>query len=125
MAIRTELTLRLPNSPAALTTVSRLLAGEGIRVHAFMLERGGALRFLPDNHVRAAAVLRSHHHHVTERTVLATDVPDTAGALAPVLGLLGGEGVNVEYAYSGAQRGSGLVVLGVDDAARAAAASGL
>jgi hypothetical protein len=126
MAIRTELTLRLPNSPGALATVSRLLAGEHVSVLALMLERGGTLRLLPDNHPRAAAVLRAHRHHVSERDVLAADVPDAAGAIAPILGLLSERGVNVEYAYGGAAtRGSGLIVLGVDDAARAASASGL
>jgi hypothetical protein len=126
MAIRTELHLRLPNSPGALAVVSRLLAGERVDILALMLERGGDLRFVPDNHVRAAAVLREHRHHVVERHVLATDVPHAPGALVPILGLLGDCGVNVEYAYSGVgSRASALVVLGVDDAARAAAAAGL
>jgi hypothetical protein len=126
MAIRTELTLRLPNSPGALATVSRLLADERVHVLALMLERGGTLRLLPDNHLRAAAVLRAHRHQVSERDVLAADVTDASGAVAPILGLLSERGVNVEYAYGGAAtRGSGVIVLGVDDAARAAAAAGL
>jgi hypothetical protein len=109
-----------------MAAVSRLLAGERVSVQALMLERNGTLRLLPDNHLRAAVVLRAHRHQVTERDVLAADVADAAGAIAPILGLLGERGVNVEYAYGGAAtRGSALIVLGVDDAARAALVSGL
>ena len=126
MAIRTELHLRLPNSPGVLADVSRLLARERVSILALMLERSGDLRFVPDNHARAAAVLRADHHRVTEHQVLTSDVPDTPGALAPILGLLRDSGVNVEYAYSGVRSsGSVLIVLGVDDAMRAATAAGL
>ena len=52
---------------------------------------------------------------------------NTAGALAPVLALVADAGVNVEYAYAAAGEGSAtaMVILGVDDAARAATAAGL
>jgi hypothetical protein len=106
--------------------VSRLLAGARVDILAMMLERGGDLRFVPDNHVHAAAVLREHHHRVGEHPVVATEVPHAPGALAPILGLFRECGVNVEYAYSGiGSHGSAIVVLGVDDAVRAAAAAGL
>ena len=41
-----------------------------------------------DNHVHAAAVLREHHHQVTERDVIVTAVPNAPGALAPALKLV-------------------------------------
>jgi hypothetical protein len=126
MAIRTELHLRLPNSPGALASVSRALAGERIDILALMLERTGDLRFVADNPLRAAAVLEQGRHRVTEHEVLAVELPNTQGALAPILGLLLDSGVNVEYAYSGsAGPGSSLMILGVDDALRASAATGL
>jgi hypothetical protein len=125
--IRTELSLRLGNSPGALGGVCRLLSDERVNVMAMSLESGGQLRMVVDNHVHGAAILREHHHQVTEREVLVTSVPNRAGALGPVLKLVSDANVNVEYAYGGGSEGSAsaAIVLGVDDAMRAAAAAGI
>jgi hypothetical protein len=91
------------------------------------LEAGGQLRMVVDNHVHAAAVLRDHHHQVTERNVIVTAVPNAPGALGPALRLLSDASVNVEYAYGGGSEGSptATIVIGVEDAERAAAAAGV
>ena len=127
MAIRTELSLPLPNSPGALAGVCRLLADERVNIVAMTLEASGQLRLVLDNHVRGAGVLRERHHQVTERPVLVAAVAGP-GALAPVLALVADAGVNVDYAYGSAPDG-GLVgssiVIGVEDAVRAAAAAGI
>ena len=125
--IRIELSLRLANSPGALAGVCRLLSNERINVQALSLESGGQLRMVVDNHVHAAAVLRDHHHQVSERDVLVTAVPNAPGALAPALKLLGDASVNVEYSYGGGAEGSptATIVLGVEDAQRASAAAGV
>jgi hypothetical protein len=125
--IRIELSLRLGNSPGALAGVCRLLSNERINVQALSLETGGQLRMVVDNHVHAAAVLRDHHHQVSEHNVLVTAVPNAPGALAPALKLLGDASVNVEYAYGGGAEGSptATIVLGVEDAQRASAAAGV
>jgi len=125
--IRTELSLRLPNTPGALADVCGLLSDERVNILAMTLEPSGQLRLVVDNHVHAAGVLREHHHQVAERDVIVTSVPNAPGALAPTLRLVADANVNVEYAYSGAADISGLaaVVLGVADAQRAAAAAGV
>ena len=125
--IRIELSLRLANSPGALAGVCRLLSAERVNVQAMGLESGGQLRLVVDNHVHAAAVLRDHHHQVSERNVIVTAVPNAPGALAPALKLVSDAGVNIEYAYGGGSEGSptATIVLGVDDAERAAAAAGV
>ena len=125
--IRTELSLRLPNSPGALAGVARLLSDERVNVLAMALETGGQLRLVVDNHVHGAAVLREHHHQVTEREVIVTSIPNAPGALAPALKLVSDANINVQYAYgSGADSGpTALVVIGVDDAIRASAAAGV
>ncbi len=127
MAIRTELNLRLPNSPGALNEVCRVLADERVRIHAVMLEAGGTLRLLVDNPVRAAGALRERRLAVDERDVLVTSVPNAPGGLSPVLALARDVGINVEYAYAAAPESSqtALVVLGVEDAARASMSTGL
>ena len=125
--IRIELSLRLGNSPGALAGVCRLLSDERVNVQAMGLEAGGQLRMVVDNHVHAAAVLRDHHHQVTERNVIVTAVPNAPGSLGPALKLMSDANVNVEYAYGGGSEGSATatIVIGVDDAARAAAAAGV
>ena len=125
--IRTELALRLPNSPGALAGVCRLLSDERVNILAMALETSGQLRMVVDNHVHAAGILREHHHQVTERDVIVTAVPNMPGALAPALRLVSDANVNVEYAYGGGSEGgpSASVVLGVDDAQRASAAAGV
>ncbi len=127
MAIRTELNLRLPNSPGALAGVCRLLADERVNIVAMTLEAGGGLRLVVDNHVHGAAVLRDYHHQVTERDVILLTVPSAPGSLALVLRLVADGDVNIEYAYGAASEGAptAAVVLGVADAERAAAAAGV
>jgi hypothetical protein len=127
MAIQTELNLRLPNSPGALAGVCRLLADERVNILALTLEAGGQLRLVLDNHVRGAGVLRAHHHQITERPVVVAAVPNGPGALAPVLAIAADAGVNVDYAYGSANEGTtgAAIVLGVEDAQRAAAVSGI
>jgi hypothetical protein len=121
MAIRTELSLRLPNSPGALAAVCRTLADERVNIVALSVEPSGHLRLVVDNHVR------ERHHQVSEREVVMASVGIGPGALAPVLELVAGAGVNVEYAYGTAPEtlGGAAIVIGVENAARAAAAAGI
>ena len=124
---RTELSLRLPNSPGALAGVCGLLAAERVNVLAMVLETGGQLRLVVDNHVHGAAVLREHHHVVSERDVLVTTVSNTPGALAQPLRLVSEANINIDYAYGGGSEAAptATIVLGVDNAQRAAAAAGI
>jgi hypothetical protein len=126
MAIRTELALRLPNSPGALAGVCRVLADERVDILALSLESGGTLRLLVDNEIRADGALREHRYKPTPRSVLVVSAPHAPGGLAPILSLVSGAGVNIEYAYAGGgQAGTVTLVIGVDDAIRAATATGL
>jgi len=115
--IRTELTVRLPNSAGALAGVYRLLSDERVNVIAMSLGDGGHLRLVVDNHVHGAGVLRERRHNVSERDVL---VVDTAGSLN-TLRLIADAGINLNYSYGAAS----TLILGVDDAIRASAAAGV
>jgi hypothetical protein len=127
MAIRTELNLRLPNSPGALAGVCRLLANERVNLLAMTLDASGQLRCVVDNHVHGGAVLREHHYAVTERDVIVTGMPNAPGALAPLLKVVSDAGINIEYLYGGApdSGSTATIVLGVENAARASAAAGI
>src|SRR5581483_3313279 len=110
-----------------LGAVCRTLANERVNVLALGLEAGGQLRLVVDNHIHAAATLREQHHAVTERDVIVLRLSNSAGGAVAALKLVADAGVNVDYAYGGADEGSGTaaLVLGVDDAQRAAAAAGV
>ncbi len=125
--IRTELALRLPNSPGALAGVCRLLSDERVNILALAIDSSGQLRMVVDNHVHGAATLRDRHHQVSERDVIVLAVPNAPGSLAPALRLVADAGVNVEYAYGGGPEGSptAAIVIGVADAMRAASAAGV
>jgi hypothetical protein len=126
MAIRPELNLRLPNTPGALARVCRTLADEQVNIIALSLDAHGQLRLVVDNHVRALGTLRDRHHTVTEREVLFVTAPHAPGGLAPALQLVADAGINVEYAYAaGGETMTAGVVIGVEDARRAAFAAGV
>jgi hypothetical protein len=127
MAIRTELTVRLSQAPRALDRVFEVLAGDGINLLAICLEGGGTLRIVADNPLNAAAKLRELRYEVVERDVLYTTVPNEPGSMSRTVRLLTDAGVTVEYAYSACldRMTLAVLVLGVPDAERASASSGI
>ena len=127
MAIRTELSLRLPNSPGALERVCDALQDARVNLLAMHLEGSGRLRLVVDNPLLAETALREHQYHVEQRDVLYALVPNAPGALAGTARLLAEAGINLDYAYAAAVEGSPMaaVVFGVADAQRASAAAGL
>jgi hypothetical protein len=127
MPVRSEIRLRLPNSPGALSRVLRTLADERVQVLALSLEASGQLRLIVDSHARAAAALQAAHHRTSEALVLVTAVPHAAGGAAPLLRQVADSGINVEYAYAAGSEGgaTALLVMGVDDPVRAAHVTGL
>lgn len=124
--IRSELTLRLPNSPGALAGICRLLSTEHINIVALSLEPGGRLHLIVDNPLRASGALLASHHQVTQQDVLLVAVGNQPGGLAPLLSLVSDAGVNVNYVYGAGAEGSAsaAIVICVDDAQRAGAAVG-
>jgi hypothetical protein len=136
MAIRAELSFRLPNSPGALAGIYQILAAERVGVRALSLAGAGQVRVVVDNPGRASLALRAAHHQISERHVLCIAVGDdrtnrtpagASEALAALLTLVSDGGINVEYAYTGTgeSAASTMIVLGTDDAMRAAALVGV
>ena len=127
MAIRTELTLRLDNTPGALGRLCQTLAAEKVNVLALNLESSGVLHLVPDNPVHAAGLLRERDYAVGERDVLYVPMPNRPGAIGSVTRLLSGAGVNVDYAFASSisEHAMSALVIAVDDAPRAATAAGM
>jgi hypothetical protein len=127
MSFRTELTLRLANSPGALADVCRVLADERVKIEALSLDAGGTLRMVVDNPVHAAGALRDRHYKVDAKDVLYVIVPNDHVAAGRALALIAQAGINVDYSYAGSldsDRMTGIVV-GVADPERASAAAGV
>lgn len=127
MAIRAELSLRLPNSPGALRDFCDVLTAGHVNLLALHLDSSGRLRCVVDNPLLAASELRARQFQVDQRDVLYVTVPNSPGALAGAARLLADVGVNVEYAYAATVEGTTLaaLVFGVADAQRASTLSGL
>jgi hypothetical protein len=127
MAIRSELSLRLPNSPGALAGVCAALANERVNILALSLDAGGTLRLVVDNDLHALETLRDQHYQADRRDILYTTVPNEPGALSRILRLVADAGVNLDYAYATAIDTARMVgvVIGVADAERASAATGI
>ena len=127
MAIRTELTLRLENTPGALARLSETLAAEKINVLALNLESNGVLHLVTENPVHTAGLLRSKGYAVDECDVLYVTTPNRSGAMRATTRALRDAGVNVNYAFASAitEQNMAALVIGVDDAQRAATAAGM
>ena len=133
MAIRTQLSLRLPNSPGALAGVCRLLSDERVGIIAMTLDGSGQLRLIVDNQILAAGVLRERHHQVTTKDVLVVRVSNFPAPSRPSSSSwpMPASTWNTRTARpsedtTGAPGAVGaVVVLGVDDAMRAATAAGV
>lgn len=127
MAIQREITVKLANSPGALSRVAQLLGAARINMLAMSVDPSGQVRMVVDNPLHAAGALREQHYNVEERDVLYTAMPNEPGALGRALGLLAEAGVNVEYAYaSGVDRVPMVaVVIGVNDAQKASYTTGI
>ena len=130
MAIRTELALKLPNSPGALGRICQLLGDGKIGIQAMSLDAAGTLRIVVDNPLHATGILGDQHYAVEQRDVLFLSIPDAPGALYSATRMIASSGVNVEYVYASSldsqneSDGMAGVVIGVDDAQRAAMAVG-
>lgn len=127
MAIRTEISLRLQNSPGALGQVCQHLDEERVNVLALSLDGSGTLRLIVDNPLQAAGTLTSQRYEVEQRDVLLLQLPNDPGSLRQATGLLSAAGVNVDYLYASALEDSPMVavIVGVEDAQRAAMQAGL
>jgi hypothetical protein len=112
------------NSPGTLARMCGALGQKKVNILALMSrehEGKSLVHMVVDKSATAKKVLESIGYAYTEQQVLGGRVSNRPGTLAQVARRLGDAGVNIDYAYIGAEPGSRqlLVVLSVSDFDRA------
>ena len=127
MAIRTELSLRLSNSPGSIARACATLSDSRVNILALSVESSGLMRIVVDNPVHAAGALTEQHYKVDSQDVLYVVVPNEPGAGQKLARVIASAGVNVDYMYGSAVEGTPMaaIVIGVADPLRAATAAGV
>jgi hypothetical protein len=115
-----QLSVFLENRTGRAAEMARILGREGHNMRSLVIAdtaEYGVARILCDRPLAARAALEAAGFGVSATRVVAVEIPDTPGALADVLELLGVEKLNIEYAYVFVESGGGkaIHVLRVDD----------
>ena len=124
MAIRRQLSVTMDNTPGTLAIMADAFAAKNVNILAFMsieYEGRSLVRMIVDNVPVAKKALQGTGYPYTEERVLGTKLANRPGTLARIAKRLGDAGVNIDYAYVGAEPRSlqQLVVLSVSDLDRA------
>jgi hypothetical protein len=122
-----EFTVTIADKPGALGKCFLALAERGVNILAFQsyVEEGESLaRFVADDMAGAKAVLGSLRMIFEETDVAVVRLPHLPGELGRAAARLGEKQINIDYSYCGLEPGStlGLLVFGVDNVNKAAAA---
>ncbi len=124
MATRKQLSVIMDNAPGALAIMADAVAGKNVNILSLMsieYEGRSLVRMIVDNVPAAKKALQGAGYAYTEERVLGTKLANRPGMLARIARRLGDAGVNIDYAYLGAEPRSlqQLVVLAVSDFDRA------
>ena len=120
MPLQKQLTVSMENTPGTLAKMCSAFAEKKINILAFTSGESqgrSVVRVIVDKYPAAKTALQAIGYDHTEEQVVSTSLPNRPGTLATVARTLGDAGINVDYAYSGAEAGSTkqLVVLSVSD----------
>ncbi len=115
-----QLSIFLENKPGALSTPCRLLANAGINIQSLALadtQKYGILRLVVHEWEKARELLQANGLVVKVTEVVALEVADKPGGLAGILEALEKAKINVEYlyAFTGKQKGNGVLFFRFDD----------
>ena len=121
-----QVSVFIENRPGRLAEILGYLAGEGIGLRAYSFAETsdfGIMRIVAQDAKAAMAALRRGGYTAKATDILGILVSDETGSSVEAFTLLGEAGINIEYTYafSTAPGESALVLLRVDDNAKAAA----
>ena len=115
-----QISVTLDNVPGTFLGISECLADEGINIRAISVadtSEESTVRFVTDDPIKTANVLKSHGYVTKITDVIAVEIPDHPGGLRAVLKPLMAANINVIYFYPHLGRGENwqpIVIVGVD-----------
>ena len=98
-----QISVFLENRTGQLAQITKLLADANVDIRAISIAETadyGLARMIVDDSAKASSILLQHGDILSMTPVWAVEVPDQAGGLAQVLGVLAEAHVDVEYMYS-------------------------
>ena len=114
-----QLSVFIENKSGRVSEVTDILGDNGVNIRGFSVSdtaEYGILRLVVDRPEEGMAALKTAGFTVKESDVICIKLEDTPGALAKVLKIVSGAGVNIEYVYSLV---STYIVINVTDVDRA------
>ena len=115
-----QISVTLDNVPGTFLGISECLGDEGINIRAISVadtSKISTVRFVTDDPVKTANVLKSNGYKTHIDEVIAVEIPDHPGGMRAVLKPLNAAKINVLYFYPFLGRGEDwqpIVILGVD-----------
>ena len=114
-----QISVSLENAPGKLVEVSEHMGTEGVNIRAISVADTSdmsTVRFVADDPIKAALVLKSHGYQVRETDVIAVETPDHPGGLKAVLKPLKEADINILYLYPylGRATEQPIIIVGVD-----------
>ena len=98
-----QISVFLENHPGKLAEFAAVLSAQKINLRAISVAEAadfGIVRIIVDDVFNAVTILKSENYVCTITDVLAVEVRDEPGMLANMIGVLGAEGINIEYMYT-------------------------
>ena len=98
-----QISVFLENRPGKLAEFAAVLSAQKINLRAISVAEAadfGIVRIIVDDVFNAVTILKSENYVCTITDVLAVEVRDEPGMLANMIGVLGSEGINIEYMYT-------------------------
>jgi len=118
-----QISLFAENKPGKLATVAGVLGEANVNIRALTIAEAGdfgVIRMVVDDTQKAYEVLNEKGFTVSITGVIGAEVRDIPGELYRIAGILGDNGVNIDYAYSFlVPQERAILILRVDDVERA------
>lgn len=98
-----QISVFVENKPGALAQITAELSAGGVNMRALSIAETnefGVLRFIADDDIRAASVLREAGHILSVTPVLAVVIKDEPGGFAETVNVLAEADIDVEYTYA-------------------------
>jgi hypothetical protein len=119
-----QISLFVENKPGRMAKVSKVLSDAGVNIRAMTIAEArdfGVIRMVVDETDKGYKVLHDNSFTVSMTDVLAVEMKDIPGGLYDIVNTLGQNNINVDYAYAfvTAKAEKAMLILRVDDLARA------